>query len=429
MHSYLGRSTGKGALGIWTHNLNAIEPLLNYSGPAYTGAAIMLGASVQSSAALVAAHRLGYRVVSGMFPTVGLAGGYSLGGGHSMLSPLHGLGADNVLEWEVVTADGTHTVASPHRNAELYWALSGGGGGAYAVIVAMTARLHRDACATSGARLIVNASVAASSADVFWGAVAIVHAEITPIVDSGAALSAAIYHGMMTLTLTAPGQLPSRVRGHLQCLLEFLDRHNASYALDETVHTNYFEHYNYTYGPLPDGPPTPSSLLTGRLIPRSFAAANASAAALTRFIRDTVTAEPSFVALTLALQTPPPGAPGAPVAANSVHPAWRTAVALVNIGALWDESAAAPAVLAARQRRLTDVVDPAFVALVPNSAPYQNEANFAMRDLVRQAFGPNFDRLRRVKERYDADDLFWAAAAVGHEAWTPDPAGRLCRPR
>ncbi len=120
MHSYLGRSTGKGALGIWTHNLKAIQPLLNYSSPAYTGAAIKLGAGVQSSAALTAAHRLGYRVVSGTFPSVGLAGGYSLGGGHSMLSPLYGLGADNVLEWEVVTADGTHTVASPHRHADLY---------------------------------------------------------------------------------------------------------------------------------------------------------------------------------------------------------------------------------------------------------------------------------------------------------------------
>jgi hypothetical protein len=49
-----------------------------------------------------------------------VAGGYSLGGGHPLLTPLHGFGADNALEWEVVTADSTHTVASQRHNADLY---------------------------------------------------------------------------------------------------------------------------------------------------------------------------------------------------------------------------------------------------------------------------------------------------------------------
>ncbi len=59
-----------------------------------------------------------------------------------MLTPLHGLAAGNVLEWEVVTADGSLTVASPSHDPDLYWALSGGGGGTYAVVVLMTARIH-----------------------------------------------------------------------------------------------------------------------------------------------------------------------------------------------------------------------------------------------------------------------------------------------
>ncbi len=434
MHSFLGRSTGRGALGIWTHNLNSIEPRLNYSSPAYTGAAIRLGAGVQSAAAYAVAHRLGYRVVGGTCPTVGIAGGYSLGGGHSMLTPLHGLGADNVLEWEVVTADGTHTVASPRHHADLYWALSGGGGGTYAVVVAMTARMHRDDGPTHGARLFFNASSSSSSSlspaaanDVFWGAVDIVQAEMAPIADSGASLSAVVFGGVLTLTLTAPGQPAQQVRGHLQRLLDHFGRHNASYWLDETAHASYFEHFNYTYGPLPDGPPLPAGLVTGRLLPRSVAASATARAALTRLVRDTVTADPGFVALLLGLRTPAPGAPGAPVAANAVHPAWRDAIGLVNIAALWDY-AAPPAVLAARQQRLTHVVDPALVALMPGSAPYLNEANYAMPDLLRQSYGPNLERLRQVKQRYDPEDIFWAAAAVGREAWAPDAEGRLCRP-
>jgi hypothetical protein len=89
---------------------------------------------------------------------------------------------------------------------------------------------------------------------------------------------------------------------------------------------------------------------------------------------------------------------------------------------------AAPALLAARQTRLTSVVDPALVALVPDSAPFLNEANYAMPDLLRQSYGPNLERLRRIKERFDPDDLFWAATAVGHDAWEADADGRLCRP-
>jgi ethanolamine utilization microcompartment shell protein EutL len=59
----LGKSTGKGALGIWTHNLNSTEMFLNYTSRAYTGAALKMGAGMQAGAAYAFAHRPGYRVV------------------------------------------------------------------------------------------------------------------------------------------------------------------------------------------------------------------------------------------------------------------------------------------------------------------------------------------------------------------------------
>ena len=48
------------------------------------------------------------------------------GGGHSILSSAYGLAADQTLEFEVVTMQGEHIVASPTQNEDLYWALSGG---------------------------------------------------------------------------------------------------------------------------------------------------------------------------------------------------------------------------------------------------------------------------------------------------------------
>jgi FAD/FMN-containing dehydrogenase len=206
IRSYLGKSTGKGALSIWTHNLNSVEPLLNYRSPTYNGPALKMGAGVTGDAAYAAAHKLGFRVVGGYSPTVGVAGGYTLGGGTSALTQLHGLGADNVLEWEVVTANGTHARASPHENPDLYWALSGGGGGTYAVVVSMTARLHRDAGPTSGALLAINTSSWAQAGDdAVWAAVNEAHAHLAPIVDSGANFVTIVANGTAAFALTALG--------------------------------------------------------------------------------------------------------------------------------------------------------------------------------------------------------------------------------
>src|ERR1700712_2958713 len=97
-----------------------------------------LTAGVQIFEAYEALAARGLRMVGGECATVGISGGFLQGGGHSALSSTHGLGADQVLEWELVTANGTHLIASPTQNSDLYWALSGGGPGTYGVVVSVT---------------------------------------------------------------------------------------------------------------------------------------------------------------------------------------------------------------------------------------------------------------------------------------------------
>lgn len=72
---------------------------------------------------------------------VAVAGGYTQGGGHSLLSSKYRLSADNVLEWEVVLANGLHIVATPTQYKDLYYALCGGGGGIYAIVVSMIVKV------------------------------------------------------------------------------------------------------------------------------------------------------------------------------------------------------------------------------------------------------------------------------------------------
>lgn len=150
-HDYNGKSTGAGALGLWMHNLKNIE-FKDWTDKHYTGKAIKMGAGVQGGEAYKAADAEGLQVVGGECPTVGIAGGYTQGGGHSALSSRHGMAADQTLEWEVVTGTGEHLIANRQKNKDLYWALSGGGGGTYAVVLSLTSKAHEDTL-TSGANL------------------------------------------------------------------------------------------------------------------------------------------------------------------------------------------------------------------------------------------------------------------------------------
>lgn len=100
-HNYSGKSSGAGSLAIWTHHLKDIQ-VMHYDSKHYTSAAMNMGAGVRGFEAYEAAHKHKLVVVGGECPTVGLAGGYPQGGGHSALGSKYGLAADRLLEWELV---------------------------------------------------------------------------------------------------------------------------------------------------------------------------------------------------------------------------------------------------------------------------------------------------------------------------------------
>ncbi|OAA77693.1 FAD-binding, type 2 [Akanthomyces lecanii RCEF 1005] len=414
-HDYNGRSTGAGALAVWTHSLKDTQ-VVDWKDDVYDGKALKVGAGVAGYEALAAAHKAGLVVLTGECPSVGIAGGYAQGGGHSALSTIHGLAADNALSYDVVTATGRYVTATRDRHQDLYWALSGGGGGNYGIVVSMVVRAHPDAM-VSGAKFAVQASE--DDPDRIFDVIDAYHAALPAIVDAGA-MSIYFFGGgfLQSPATTFFNKTGEQAAAILQPFVDAAARLNVTVTPNITQHASYYDHYDHYWGPLPAGNiQVGTTLFGGRLIDRpALAGFSATARGLAR-------ANVTFIGVGLDVSKPSGGANSN---SNAVLPQWRRSIVSASLTLPW--SFAAPfADMVAAQDRITNEVQPLVEAATPGGGAYMNEADFQQPGFQDVFFGSNYGRLSGVKSAWDPDGLLYAISGVGSEQWEVRRDGRLCK--
>ncbi|UKZ76210.1 hypothetical protein TrVFT333_003907 [Trichoderma virens FT-333] len=411
-HDYNGRSTGAGALSVWTHYLKDTD-ILDWNDKYYTGKALKIGAGIQGFEALEAAHAAGLIVVTGECPSVGIAGGYVQGGGHSALSTIYGLAADNALSYDVVTPNGTLVTATRMQNNDLYWALSGGGGGNYGVVVSMVFRAHPDDV-VSGSKFAIDTTALGS--ETLYAIIDAFHAALPAIVDSGVMIIYFFGPGFFQVpAMTAYGKTQDEVEAILKPFIDSLAALNVDLAPTYTQFSSYFDHFQNYWGPLPAGNiQVGTDLFGGRLIPRSVLPSFSPTA------QKLVELGVTFIGV--GLNVSHFGGDNA----NAVLPQWRSSIVEVSLTLPYSFQVPFQDMIAT-QDTITNVVQPVIEAATPGAGAYMNEADFQQPDFQETFFGANYPQLLKIKKKYDPKGLLYARAAVGSEAWTVAENGRMCR--
>ncbi len=125
--SVRGGGHNAGGLGICDNGLVIDLSQIRYTHVDPKSKTIHVGGGCQWGDVDHAGHAFGLAVPAGVISTTGV-GGLALGGGVGYLSRKYGLTIDNILEVDMILADGSCVTANAKENEDLFWAIRGGGG-------------------------------------------------------------------------------------------------------------------------------------------------------------------------------------------------------------------------------------------------------------------------------------------------------------
>ncbi|KAI0382709.1 hypothetical protein F5Y04DRAFT_252178 [Hypomontagnella monticulosa] len=427
-----GRNNAFGSLSFWTHNLKDIQVHEDFKpqGSELNGTyptahmAATLGAGVQDGELFEAMAKKSLIAVGGTNYDVGVVG-WATGGGHGLATGHYGMGADSIIEAVIVTPSEEVLTANEYQNSDIFWAIRGGGGGTFGVILSVTVRVYP---MPSVNVLGLNVAAAHGTSSKRWYEfVADLHGLIPQAQDQG-------LHGYWSMggdpafSLVASFFLydtTNETAKSIQApLLDLLSKSNGTITCTTTP--LWFSSWYSLVKTLPviEHVGTTKGVTASRLISRKTVTENkASFARLLEELgpRSTESLDgiPNFtMSGTMTISKTH--------VENALNPAWREAAVHLISSRSWDyslnASIANEIVEDMTYNRLNMLRE-----LEPNSGAYFNEANSFEPGWQWSFFGPNYGRLRSIKAKYDPEGLLWCNQCVGSEDWVQNKDGLLCR--
>ncbi|KAI1084178.1 FAD-binding domain-containing protein [Whalleya microplaca] len=430
-HDFGAKSTGMGALSVWTHKLKNIQFFKHHQQDSYSGPAFKLGAGVQAFEAYEAAKNHGVTIVGGEGRTVGVMGGYILGGGHSPLSSLYGMAADQVLSMEVVTADGRFVTASETSHPDLFWALCGGGGSTFGVVTSIVVKAYPKIKVTTLTYALATGPTVTS--EQFWDALRAFFEGFETYTDAGnyeyfriSSLGGGQFYSDM-----GPWFAPGMSKSQLQSLVAplFAKFETLGIKLNPT-YSEYDDFYDAWYANFPVEPWGSDFIRqASRLFPKSNWQDPSKFNATFEAIRGVVEDGGFIVAFNIA------AAPQAGYPDNAVNPAWRKSLMHAIMATLWNATMPEADIKVASDKLTLDWMK-RWRDVSPGAGAYMSEADYIEPDFAQAFFGSKYPKLYRIKQRYDPFGVFYAHSAVGSEDWKmsemimgnlPSQNSKLCR--
>ncbi|KAF7350009.1 FAD-binding domain-containing protein [Mycena venus] len=404
-HDFGGRSVGAGALSIWLHNLQGQKFVPDFSVSGYRGPAVRIAGGTQGWQVYNFMADNNITVVAPGESTIAVLGGFTAVGGHGSLTSYYGMGSDQALQLQVVTADGKFLQVDADNSADLFFAMRGGGGSTYGIVTSavikafppltlQTAQFMWSGSLDANFPPTIDPSTGAITVDkeTFWSGVREWIQFSRSVSNAGGIGFSYIEPPSSTFTgppsglfqMTGQFILPGQTLNDATALLEpfFSTMAQLGIPLTQSNATT-ITSQPYNTRRTGQGDPVGNGRFSSRLFPHANwedpVLFNATVQSIRAAIEDggyTVNAIP---------YSPTEAVSGFPN--DAVNPAFR------------------------------QTAMHAIAKLTPGSGAYMNEADMQEPEWQQSFFGDHYPRLLDIKRRRDPWGVFWAPTTPGSEAW------------
>ena len=356
------------------------------------------------------------------------------GGGHSPATHNFGLGADQILEAQIVLASGAVITASACQNSDIFFAIRGGGPGTYGIVVSTVIKAHPTTIVA--AQILAFAPLTPKDLPTFMEAVALMYQAYPDLSDEGFSgygswsirnptPIVANYSTSFVHTIANFGRTAAEVESLFASVAAKLYRYNGTSLFVTARYLSfptYADYYNTLSGVKP--PVGSTAALGSRLLDRQALAGDPAALKHT---------------LSIIAGTPDQATSnnivfvgGGQVFSDAddpnsgVNPAWRKTYVHNIIARGW-ASGSSTATIQAIHDDITRNKTQALKNLAPSTGCYMNEADRYDPDYLQDFYGQHARALELIKWKHDPWGSFYCPTCIGSEQWSTQGAGGICR--